>query len=746
MNQNKRKLKRHLNLLQVIMLGTAGTISAEIFVLTGHAAGIAGSATVFALLVGGLLSLSIALNYCELATAFPVAGGAMSYVRESFGAGLLSYLVGSVDCLSSTFYVALSAVGFSYSLEIFIPGLPIIPAAVAVILVFVALNLYGTGNVGNTQIILGSLILAVFAIYIVGGLISPTGFSWETFNQGFAMFEGEDATHMLSRMLVTIALVYNAYVGFEVIADDAEEIQNPERNIPIGILVSLGLTTVIYTLVSFVTLGTLPLSELAGSETALSDAAARFLSGWAAPLLGLAGIVATLTTINSAMLSATREAFSLGRDGVWPSVFAKLNGRRIPWVSVLFVGAVCIGISFLGEVDFLSYISAAGYLFVLFWSSLAMVKLRKQFPDIPRPFKVPFYPLTAYLAGLTCILIIAFSDKKALLFCAGMILIFAIAYYVMPELQKRKQRKQQQTDRLQNRIVVPVANPNTARSLFNLARIFTSNFNDLFICILTIDKPRDIRTSSFARKSPYEEAMQREEMIAGLRDLAIRENVAMYTKRRNAPTVTDGILDEVTGDPNVKFLLLGWPGTLRDAKLIENPVKQLIQRANANVAVLLDRGLMTRPIKNILVPIGGGPHSRLALLIAVDIAQSTGGQIVALRTIEKELADDEEIQEDHTAQLSEIIDEELGGMPENLEIRTVFAKNVQLGVLKTARTGKMNLIVLGASEEYALNTRLFGEVDDWIADESPCSVLLVRRYEPDAVSWLRRRIKGMPEG
>ena len=98
----KRKLKRQLGLVQVIMLGTAGTIAAEIFVLTGHAAGIAGPDTVLALIIGGILTLSIALNYCELATTYPVTGGAMAYVREAYGNNLIMFLVGSLGGLSST--------------------------------------------------------------------------------------------------------------------------------------------------------------------------------------------------------------------------------------------------------------------------------------------------------------------------------------------------------------------------------------------------------------------------------------------------------------------------------------------------------------------------------------------------------------------------------------------------------------------------------------------------------------------
>ena len=113
---NRRTLKRQLTLIQVIMLGTAGTLGSGIFVLTGHAVAVSGPAAILAIIIAGALSFSIALNYSELATTYPETGGAMTYVREAWGKGLLSFLVGSMDSISSTFYCALSAVGFAYSL------------------------------------------------------------------------------------------------------------------------------------------------------------------------------------------------------------------------------------------------------------------------------------------------------------------------------------------------------------------------------------------------------------------------------------------------------------------------------------------------------------------------------------------------------------------------------------------------------------------------------------------------------
>ena len=740
---SKRKLKRQLNLAQVVMLGTAGTIAAEIFVLTGHAAGMAGPAAVLALLIGGLLSYAVALNYCELATAYPVAGGAMSYVREAYGSGLLSYLVGSMDCMSSTFYAALSAVGFAYSLQLFIPGLPIVPTAVAVVLVFMALNIFGVTKVGNAQIVLGGILLTVFVIYVVAGFTRPGGFTWTTFIAGETIFVHHSVWANFSRILATIALVYNAYVGFEVIADDAEEVNNPNRNIPLGILISLTLTTIIYVTVSLVTLGAVPWQELAGSETALTDAVRRFIPGWGVPMMAVAGMIATLTSINSAMLSATREAFTLGRDGVWPTVFSKLSRFRTPWVAILVIGGISALIAVIGLVDFLSYISSSGYLFVLFWGSFSMIRLRKRFPLLERPFKAPWFPFTAYAAGAACLLIIAFADPRALAFGAAVLAVFTLLRYAAPIIVRRLPARPRygEPEPGKERIVVAVANPRTAQGLMRIASILAEATTDPYICVLTVNatvthlKPRTARKQA-RNLEPAQRALL-QNAVAEVQRL----NIAVYTKTRSADDITQGILGEVEQHRNVNLLLAGWPGPLNPARLAENPLKQVIQKAHTNIAVLLNRGLLLRPIHHILVPVGGGPHSRMALRLAYEIAEAEHGRVTALRVLKGALEDEAEALEDQTLWLAEIIEEVLGAVPTNFMLQAECSPSIETGVLQETERRPYDLIVMGASEEWASRTRLFGSVDDWVADQAPCSVLLCRRYEPVAVSWLRRRVK-----
>lgn len=722
------------------MLGTAGAIGAQIFVLTGHAAGMAGPAFVLALLVGGLLSYSIALNYSELASSFPVTGGALTYVREAWGRNLLSYLVGSLDCLSSTFYAALSAVGFAYSLQVIFPFLPIVPTAIAIILIFVALNILGVGNIGNVQILLGAILLFVLIAYILLGLFLPGGFQWNTFLAEGRFFIYQDARSNFSSLLSTIALAYVVFIGFEVIADDAEEIKNPDRNIPLGILISLTVCLVLYPLIALVTLGTIPWHELAGSEVALTDAAAQFLPGLGPLVLGITGIIATITSLNTAMLSATREAFTMSRDGMWPRFLSRLSRFRTPYTATLFIGGIICVIAAIGLVDFLSYISSSGYLFVLFWSNLALIRLRKRYPDLRRPFKTPFFPIPAYLAMGSCFLIIAYTDRRALAFGVGLIAVLSAMYYLSPIVNRIYVTRIKSIEHAKDRILVPVANPQTGAQLVHLAAILAQASEDANICVFNVATPANARFPS-SIKPNHQRLTSRQ---TALPDHILREaqqrNVPLYTKSREAATISQGILDEIESRQNVKFVLAGWPGPLDPKATLENPVNILLGKAQTNVLVLLDHNL--GQIQNILVPIGGGVHSRLALRLAFEIADQENARMTALH-IFRATAENEEI-EDKMLYLREIVEEELGFIPPRLTMRVVSAESVMDGVLEETKRHVYDLLVMGASEEWGSKTRLFGSVDDWIIEHvDNCSVLLVRHYEPVVIHWLRRQFKLM---
>jgi len=735
----KRKLKRQLNLLQVIMLGTAGTIAAEIFVLTGHVARIAGPETVLALILAGIMTLSIALNYCELATTFPVTGGAMTYVGEAFGKGWLMFLVGSLDCLSSTFYAALSAVGFAISLAIFIPGLPIIPIAILVIAFVGVMHMRGVSNVGNFQILLGAFLLAVFSAFIFKGFSSPNGFNMDTFLSGRSVFENQSTIGHIGRMLSAIALTYNAYVGFEVIADDAEEIIKPNRNIPIGILVSLLLTTLIYTSVSMVAIGSVPFGQLAGSETALTDAAAKFWPGIGVKIMGAAGIVATLTSVNSAMLSATREAFSLSRERVWPRIFSRLSHWRTPWMAIMMVVLVSALVAAVGLVDFLSFISSAGYMFVLFWATLAMPRLRKKFPDIERPFRVPLYPLTVVAAAVAGVLIISFANPRALLFLGAVIAVLSIWYAISSRLRARRELN----SRLEyqeggGKVMIAAKSPETARSLTKVATRLVNQQEDTGILIFSVVKTPINLDSSDVPTLVKQKKEDQQRLLEQVTPIAVKENVAIYGKLKSASRVEEGIYSELSRHKDINLVMLGVPEERAKLEHPHNILKEVNMMANRNVALLRDKALPDN-IQRILVPVGGGPNARLALQMARDIATPGDAEVVGLRLVLGNA--DEERMEDEELQLHEIADVELGEITDNIRLVVKKAESVADAILNECREGGYDLLIMGSAEEVLVPDQVFGKLNDYLLDVVPCSMLIVRRYQTGTTLWMRKQLK-----
>ena len=733
---SKRTLKRQLSLFQVIMLGTAGTIAAEIFVLTGHAARISGPASILAIVIGGLLSFSIALNYSELATVYPETGGAMTYVREAWGSGLLSFLVGSMDCISSTFYCALSAIGFGYSLSIFIPAIPIVPAAIFVIIIFTLLNVRGVNNVGNAQVVLGGILLVIFGIYIVYGFISPKGFSLPVFLPAGKLFIYDKPFQNFASVMKTIALVYAAYVGFEVIADDAEEIRRPEKNIPIAILVSLTLITLIYSTTMAVTLGTVPWQKLAGSETALTDSVSRFLPGIGVTLMAIAGILATLTSVNSSMLSATRESFTLSRDGIWPQNLSRLNRFRAPFMAILFIGTVSALITIIGVVDFLSFITSAGYLFVLFFSNLAMIRLRKKYPSIHRPFKAPLFPLTPILASITCLIVIIFSDLKPLLFTGGIIGLFAVYYYAKMGFQLWNDAHKRDLAPGRWRIILPLISPNGADGLMKVGSLLAEAEKDINMCLLTVlpsTAQVDQQTSGeFLEKIKA----QRHTILEKFIHYAVDRNVPMYTKMVTDITMADGVINEIKNDSNVKLVLLKWPNRASSGVIYRKALKRVVEEAKVSIGVLNDKGI--KNFRNIMVPVGGGLNSRLAIHLANDIAIQEGSHVDYIRVMPQEI--DEETNEDMISHLQEIVMTELGQIPADATLQISFAKSVQDAVINECHANDYDLVIIGSADNPTDGT-LFGPVCETVVEKAPYSVLVVRRHESATASWLRHQAK-----
>ena len=258
------RMKKSLTLIHVFCIAAGAMISSGLFVLPGIAFAKAGPAVIGCYLLAGLLSLPGMLSLVEMTTAMPKAGADCYTVIRSLGPG-----VGTVSGLLSWFSLSMKSAFALVGMGVFaaaLANLDIHLVGVLGCLVFVALNILGIKEAGSIQVLLVLGLFGLMIAYIVLGLPAVTLQRFEPF-----------APHGKGALFMVVGYVFISYAGLLKIASVAEEIRNPARNIPLGMLLALLIVSIFYTLMVFVTVGVLPAAQLAGSLTPISDGASVFM-------------------------------------------------------------------------------------------------------------------------------------------------------------------------------------------------------------------------------------------------------------------------------------------------------------------------------------------------------------------------------------------------------------------------------------------------------------------------------------
>lgn len=742
-----RELVRTLTLPQVLMLGIGGTMGAGVFVLTGHAAGMVGPAVLLTFFLAALQSMPNALSYAELSSSFPVAGGGYAYISMATK-GIIPFTVGWVSWFSGMFYSALAAVGAAYSLKIFIPSLPVSLTTSVLILIFVIISIRGSKEAGQTQVILAGVLLTALVGFIVLGLVLPNGFTFAEFYKDSGFFIHEGLLKNMAQIFKTLTLVNVLFVGYEVIATTAEEAKNPGRNIPIAIVGSIILCAIVYMGITFTSLGIISAKTLGQSATPLSDAAAK-LGPWGAPLMGAAGLIATLTSLNTAMISSARVALALSRDGYLPDRFSRIHPRlQTPVPSIILTGLI-IGIAgFAGDEIFLGYVSNFGYMYVVFFTNVSLILLRRKRPDQERAFKSPWYPVLPILGCLGIIIIEVFTEPHALIVGLGLIGIGVIVFQLRRPVERAVEITAKTVEAAQREILVPVSNPLTAESLVRMAAILGRAKEDATLAALSLEKVPSTTPLHLAQQRLENKEGQRSVLLRRIAHYGAQRNVPVRTMLRATRDIPSGILSVAESRSGLGLILMGWRGQLTSQRVSGSVVSHVVDKAHCDVAVLRDRGLTGSKLENILVPIGNSPHARLALRIAYDIVRVEGGSLTTLRLLPQRDEVDLEVEMDV---LKQFVEDELGDPSDQITYRLKRSQSLEVGLLEEAHAGisegeekqAYDLIAIGASKEWLLKDLLFGSIPDRIANQAPCSVLLVKRFEPKSISWFRRIIKDL---
>jgi APA family basic amino acid/polyamine antiporter len=460
----KKSLTRTLGALQLTMLGIGAIIGTGIFVLTAEAANKAGPAMMISFVIAAVVCALAALCYSELASMVPVSGSAYTYSYATFGE-IVAWIVGWALVLE--YAIAASAVsvgwsGYMVSLakEIFAvdipntfvkgpfdpvgpgetPGLINVPAML-IGLVCMALLIVGTKESARFNAVLVAIKVSALMLFLALALPAIDNANFQPFMPNG--FFANNVIDPITNNMVTVgvaaaaASIFFAYVGFDAVSTAAEETINPQRNIPIGLIGSLGICTVIYLLVAAGAIGTIgaqPGGELSQSDDALAFVLREIGQGWAGDLVAIAAGLALPSVILMMMFGQTRIFFVMARDGLLPGVFARLHPKYgTPHIVTMCTGVFVSLFAALFPVGALADISNSGTLFAFFTVAVGVMILRRTDPDRHRPFRTPAFMLLCPLAAAGCVfLFFQLSGYTELMFLGwtaiGLVVYFLYGY------------------------------------------------------------------------------------------------------------------------------------------------------------------------------------------------------------------------------------------------------------------------------------------------------------------------------
>lgn len=406
------ELKRSLSAANLVSLGVGCIIGAGIFVMTGQAAAqYAGPAIILSFVLAGLCCAFAALCYAELASMLPVSGSAYAYAYASLGE-LFAWIMGWLLVLEYGVAASTVAVGWSGYITSFLRDYGIIipaqwaaatgqmvklpdgseaaaifnlpaAAAIAAVTALLIVGIKESATVNNITVFIKTVVIILF---IAIGLFYVNPENWHPF---IPENTGTDGEFGYSGILRGAGVIFFAYVGFEAVSTAAQEARNPQRDIPIGILGSLAICTVLYMLVALVLTGIVPYPSLNVPDP-IAVAVDSIGMGWFATIVKI-GAIAGLSSVMLVLLyGQTRIFYTMGRDGLLPHFFSRVHPKfHTPYLNTILTGIITGAVAGMTPIDQLGDLVSLGTLLAFAIICFSVMYLRKKEPELARPFRVP---------------------------------------------------------------------------------------------------------------------------------------------------------------------------------------------------------------------------------------------------------------------------------------------------------------------------------------------------------------------
>ena len=424
------KLKRKVSLFALTVYGVGNILGAGIYGLIGSVVGITGNISWLSFVLASITGAFTGLSYAELSAMYPKSAAEFVYTEEAFKKRILSFILGWIIIFSGVLSAATVALVFGEYLSGLI-GIPelflIIPFAILLVIILSLINLIGIKTSTRTNILFtfieatGLIIIIIISIPFIG---SVNYFSLPSGSSFLAIFS-------------SIALIFFAYIGFEDIANIAEEVKEPQKNLPRAIIYSIIITTILYCLVAISTVSISPIVDLAIWETApLNAVAAAVLGPAGGIILSLIALFATANTVLIMLIVTSRMMYGMARDKALPQGLSKISPKyRTPVISVLLTASFTIIPIFFGDVKVVAHATVFGVLINFFLINISLLALRKSKPEQERPFELKpsykGYPIIAILGSIICIALLFTFNLLTVLIQVIIILFGIIVFYAL---------------------------------------------------------------------------------------------------------------------------------------------------------------------------------------------------------------------------------------------------------------------------------------------------------------------------
>jgi APA family basic amino acid/polyamine antiporter len=403
-------LERAVGALDLTALGIGAIIGTGIFVIIGEAIGDSGPAIVLSFVLAGITCVFSALSYAELAASIPVSGSAYSYTYATLGE-LVAWIIGWDLIIEYGLSVAVVAVGWGQYLQdllqsilgVNLPDAIAKPpggggtvnlTAVVLVLGVTALLVSGVRESARANTVMVGLKLAILGFFIIAGIFSFKGSHFSNFTP-----------HGFSGVSDAASIIFFAYIGFDAVSTAGGEAKNPGRDLPIAIVGSLIIATVVYILVAVVAVGLTPASQLAGADAPLTTAlrSGSSLGSWAGDILSFGALIAITSVVLTILYGQTRIFWAMTQDGLVPQWFGKLSPRRTPTRITLVFGLLVAALAAFIPLSELAKLVNIGTLFAFVLVNAGVIYLRHAEPDMDRPFRSPLVPVMPIIGICLCI-------------------------------------------------------------------------------------------------------------------------------------------------------------------------------------------------------------------------------------------------------------------------------------------------------------------------------------------------------